>query len=214
MTESIFGVNYTGPYISNGEVQTSVEFGDKEPKNELDKLSRLHDSAYAHWTDLQHREMADIIYEEEAEKIGRGLVGAIPRVGNAVMAAVDMTSDFDKYGPFALLYNFGKFFYNSMDLVLNENKYRNEVLEYYKTDPHPEFQIGYVKQQETKNYCPDCLIDITKISKPQKKSTAPAKQRAVEPATPSMEMLGRDPTQPVWYRRNGRKRRKHREYSL
>ncbi len=51
--------NYTGPYISNGKLQESVPFGDKTPKDELDALSRLHDSAYAKWDDRLHRSVAD-----------------------------------------------------------------------------------------------------------------------------------------------------------
>ncbi len=72
---------YTGPYWSNGEVQESVEWGDKDPVSQLDWLSRQHDSAYAHFKDSRHREAADLLYMEEAKK----LVGRFPELaGNIV----------------------------------------------------------------------------------------------------------------------------------
>ncbi|QJZ28416.1 hypothetical protein 2 [Forsythia suspensa luteo-like virus] len=60
---------YVGPYWSNGRVQSSVEFGDEAPIDELDELARLHDTAYAHWQDEAHREAADAIFAEEARKL-------------------------------------------------------------------------------------------------------------------------------------------------
>lgn len=61
--------NYVGPYWSDGKVQTSVEWGDKQPVNELDALARQHDAAYAHFKDSAHREAADAIFAEEARKL-------------------------------------------------------------------------------------------------------------------------------------------------
>lgn len=61
--------NYVGPYWSNGKVQSSVEWGDKEPLNELDALARQHDAAYAHFKDEKHREAADAIFAAEARKL-------------------------------------------------------------------------------------------------------------------------------------------------
>jgi hypothetical protein len=73
--------NYTGPYWSDGKIQPSVEFGESEPQSELDALSRLHDTAYAHYKDRAHREAADAIYAREAKK----LVGKFPELaGNVV----------------------------------------------------------------------------------------------------------------------------------
>lgn len=72
---------YTGPYWSNGEIQESVEWGEKDPKTQLDWLSRQHDSAYAHYKDSRHREAADLIYMREAKK----LAGKFPELaGNLV----------------------------------------------------------------------------------------------------------------------------------
>lgn len=72
---------YTGPYWSNGQIQESVEWGDKDPKSQLDWLSRQHDSAYAHFKDSKHREAADLLYMREAKK----LAGRFPELaGNLV----------------------------------------------------------------------------------------------------------------------------------
>jgi hypothetical protein len=72
---------YTGPYWSNGEIQQSVEWGEKDPTSQLDWLSRQHDSAYAHFKDRAHREAADLLYMREAKK----LAGRFPELaGNLV----------------------------------------------------------------------------------------------------------------------------------
>ncbi len=61
--------NYVGPYWSNGKLQESVEWGDKPALNELDELARQHDAAYAHFKDERHREAADAIFADGAEKL-------------------------------------------------------------------------------------------------------------------------------------------------
>jgi hypothetical protein len=76
-----FAGEYTGPYWSNGKIQESVEWGDQDPKSQLDWLSRQHDSAYAHFKDAKHREAADLLYMKEAKK----LAGKYPELaGNLV----------------------------------------------------------------------------------------------------------------------------------
>ncbi len=72
---------YTGPYWSNGRIQESVEWGDKDPKSQLDWLSRQHDSAYAHFKDAKHREAADLVYMREAKK----LAGAFPELAGQLV---------------------------------------------------------------------------------------------------------------------------------
>jgi len=73
--------NYTGPYWSDGKLQTSVLFGESDAINALDELSRLHDSAYAFYPDRAHREAADRLYAQEARK----LTGMFPSIaGNVV----------------------------------------------------------------------------------------------------------------------------------
>jgi len=61
--------NYVGPYWSNGKLQESVEWGEKDPVHALDELARAHDAAYAHFKDEEHREAADMIFAEEARKL-------------------------------------------------------------------------------------------------------------------------------------------------
>jgi len=75
-TSNVIGQCYTGPYISDGEFQTSVKFGKSTPVDRLDALSRYHDSAYANWFDLEHRAAADYIYYRDAHR----LPGFVPRV--------------------------------------------------------------------------------------------------------------------------------------
>ena len=61
--------NYVGPYWSDGKLQSSVEWGTANPIDELDNLARQHDAAYAHWTDRAHREAADKLFADEAQKL-------------------------------------------------------------------------------------------------------------------------------------------------
>ncbi len=61
--------NYVGPYWSDGKIQESVEWGEKDPLNALDELARRHDAAYAHYKDEKHREAADMLFAEEAKKL-------------------------------------------------------------------------------------------------------------------------------------------------
>jgi len=77
---------YTGPYWSDGKFQESVAFGESEPMDALDALSRLHDTAYAIYKDDRHREAADLIYGEDASILpGAGAAAAAATVtyGNA-----------------------------------------------------------------------------------------------------------------------------------
>lgn len=65
---SIIG-NYTGPYWSNGKIQSSVLWGQKKPLSALDALARRHDAAYAKFPDSKHRQAADSLFEEGCRKI-------------------------------------------------------------------------------------------------------------------------------------------------
>jgi len=63
--------NYVGPYWSDGKKQSSVEWGESEPINDLDAAARRHDSAYAHYKDERHRAAADALFAEEVRKIDK-----------------------------------------------------------------------------------------------------------------------------------------------
>lgn len=67
--EHMLGVRYTGPGVSNGKFQNSVEFGDRTPLDTLDFYSRMHDSAYAKYKDKWHRRAADQLYYDQAMKL-------------------------------------------------------------------------------------------------------------------------------------------------
>ncbi len=146
-----FVPNYTGPYISNGRFQSSVKFGDRKPKDRLDSLSRLHDTAYANWSDSKwHRMAADSIYADEAFKIG----GVIPRTaGTAVRygnAVIDGATHMTKRAAQGLVFGsplLGLVQGGVENLAAysgyrkNEKALKNEVLSYYATDPHAHLQI-------------------------------------------------------------------------
>jgi len=139
---------YTGPYWSNGEFQTSVEWGDKDPQSQLDWLSRQHDSAYAHYEDRRHREAADLLYMREAKK----LVGQFPELAGNLVGYGNYTGRqigklFSDVGlatkltgtPLFGVLKFG------IDNIIDSGKRlngtyledeMNDVREYYKTDPY------------------------------------------------------------------------------
>jgi hypothetical protein len=79
--------NYTGPYWSNGQIQSSVPFGDADPIDEVGIQSRLHDTAYHVFQDQPHREAADWIYRHNVGLISGGkarLVGDAPFFFNSL----------------------------------------------------------------------------------------------------------------------------------
>jgi len=154
---NVFGVNYTGPYISNGEFRKSVEFGEAIPTDALDAASRLHDSAYAHWDDDLHRMAADSLYNDDATLIG----GTIPTVagnivlyGNAIQRASEGLSPLDIFNPATLGLKLIKKTYNNNSLLLEYiekgDQLRKEVKDYYSTDPHPHLQGRLVGVKENK----------------------------------------------------------------
>jgi len=145
--------NYTGPYISNGKFQESVEFGDKPPKDQLDALSRLHDSAYFKWKDRLHRTAADSLYNESAlELVGRfpSLARVLVLYGNHAARSWDkLSTRFSQLGPLGILVGGVENMYDLNDYAMNGDQVKEEILNYYKNDPHPEFQLGRGKLSQT-----------------------------------------------------------------
>lgn len=130
--------NYTGPYRSNGKFQTSVEFGDKIPIDQLDALSRLHDTAYARYDDYGHRVAADIIYNNEAKKLsGIGpLAGLAVTYGNQLLrSGISLGSGMLTTGPIGGLFSAVKNLRDIADLTTNIDKYTKDILELYAQDP-------------------------------------------------------------------------------
>jgi hypothetical protein len=141
--------NYTGPYWSNGKVQPSVEWGNQDPQSELDFLSRQHDSAYARFPDDKHREAADRLYNEEAQKLAKkfpSLAGNLVLYGNyAKRAASKTASNFGTGMRFGgLAGGLGGLIYTAAGNIIDANKMingtylskeTNDVKEYFKTDP-------------------------------------------------------------------------------
>lgn len=137
--------NYTGPGISNGLFQTSVEFGDRVPKDILDAHSRLHDSAFAKFPDRVHRMAANAIYADNVD----GLDGILPstagfavRYGNQIKDSGNNLLKYKWLGPAGILFGAIENGLSLHDYMINGDKYKQEVLDYYKTDTHPELQPG------------------------------------------------------------------------
>jgi hypothetical protein len=146
--------NYIGPYWSDGKWQQSVEFGGKEPLSELDAAARLHDSAYARFSDQQRRTAADVIFSETVKKLDdkRALIGDLPLYGNYVKnRAGSLLTDFATGvrtaglvgGLGAVVYNGVKGMVLNHDLAINLPRYKREVAAYYRTDPVKGKQESY-----------------------------------------------------------------------
>jgi hypothetical protein len=133
------GENYTGPFLSNGQFQSSVAFGDVPPSSQLDAISRLHDTAYATFTDFGHRTAADAIYNDEAkqlESLFPQLAGSVVLFGNeSARAAANLVGGL-KYGPLGFIVGAAENMYNLHDYMLNEKRYKAEVLALYAKDPY------------------------------------------------------------------------------
>lgn len=56
--------NYTGPFLSDGKFHKSVANGKASPKSKLDRLSRIHDTAYALCKDAGCLRKADRAYHQ------------------------------------------------------------------------------------------------------------------------------------------------------
>jgi len=132
------GDNYTGPFWSDGKVQTSVPFGEAEVKSKLDALSRLHDTAYATYQDAGHRKAADSIYNKEANKL-RGLyphlAGDLVVYGNHASDALSNLATASSTGLLGLVYGGIKNMYNLNDYMINERKYKKDIEDLYAKDP-------------------------------------------------------------------------------
>lgn len=139
--------NYTGPYWSDGKLQSSVVFGSAMPTNELDMASRLHDTAYATYSaGSQQRRAADFIYDETVKSLG-GLgkfAGTTVLYGNQLINASgelvnDVKTGFSVAGPVGALiggiYGAVKNQVSVLDWAMNKEKYVKEVKEFYKSDP-------------------------------------------------------------------------------
>lgn len=197
--------NYIGPYWSDGKWQESVEFGLSPALSEVDAASRLHDSAYAHYTDEAHRIAADEIYSATLKGLKEKYAGLadVPLYGNYIKnRAKEIGGGFAtgvKYGGlagglFSLVYNGVKGIVRSSDLIRNGERYRNEVLGYYKTDPVP--KISTSKSEKNKiapvaHPRPNAPLQNTEtvenFAMPKKTQTAPeppAENRKVTTAWP------------------------------
>lgn len=131
--------NYTGPYISDGKIQSSVEFGKAVPKDELDQLSRLHDSAYAHFGDDLHRTAADAIYNASAKDLAKALpdvAGVLVLYGNKILDfAVNIYEKEKSLGFYGIVLAGIQNEYKVIDYALHGEQAKKDVLAYYQTDP-------------------------------------------------------------------------------
>lgn len=146
--------NYVGPYWSDGKVQSSVVWGNREPTDALDDLARKHDAAYAHYKDRPHREAADALFAEEARKLtqkyGKGwaadpkIAATLVQYGNYAQRQAAKLGEYTKYGTSGIAGNLigaGRFVIgNLLDAGKMVNgtylkQERNDVLKFYGTDP-------------------------------------------------------------------------------
>jgi len=128
--------NYTGPYWSNGKLQTSVLFGDKKPTSALDVQSRLHDSAYAKFQDTQHRRAADLIYNNNVKKLGLAgaLAGASVLYGNQVLRSC--SNLIPSYNLLGMVKGGIQNMRDLHDWMINKDRYIREVQMFLGTDPY------------------------------------------------------------------------------
>lgn len=136
LSGATIGQNYTGPYISGGKLQSSVEFGEAEALSLLDYFSRLHDTAYAHWPDRRHRYAADLIYHDEVKK----LVGMYPAIASRAVKYANIASATTS-GPFAFMKDHNPF---------GLSKVKKEILEYFDRDPAFHYYQGKFFKKENK----------------------------------------------------------------
>lgn len=130
--------NYTGPYISDGKYQSSVEFGETKPIGEWAAWSRLHDSAFAHFDDYGHRTAANSLYAQRMGELGgtsQQAAAFFVTYGNQIKDSFVQIAKNTGYGVLGLVYSGAKNTYNLADYVSNEKRYKQEVLDYYRTDP-------------------------------------------------------------------------------
>lgn len=66
-----FTTNYCGLYYSNGRIQSSVAYGDKDPVSDLDRSCRDHDTRYALAKSNKELDSADLLFYKE--QFGKGL---------------------------------------------------------------------------------------------------------------------------------------------
>ncbi len=148
--------NYTGPYRNDGKFQTSTEFAKSPPMDYVDQQSRLHDSVYAWTEDIKLRAAADMLYYDSL-KHTPGSKAAMARnavlYGNYAIRSIksywNSIVDSSWAGPFAPLIGLAKQEYSQLKNLeqMADNKYlvkeKQRILEYFKTDPHPEFQTMF-----------------------------------------------------------------------
>ena len=131
--------NYIGPYWSDGKWQESVAWGSSDPKDELDYLARLHDTAYATYKDEKHREAADLIFNEKAQALAKkfpSLAGNLVQYGNYTERALKRTagnvaSGFKLGGPIGAL---GGLVYTGVQNIVNSNKMLSGTYRDWETD--------------------------------------------------------------------------------
>lgn len=174
----LYNQNYTGPYISDGKFQESVEFGEAEALDYLDYLSRMHDSAYAKYHDDDHREAADIMYAREAEKIKKLFpqfaARAVAEGNYASRTVLRHYSPTSMIGAMALKAGLGTLAGGLVGLtvqgvrnILQANQMANgtyrkdemeEIEKYYRKDPHREKYLDKFSAEILKGVNPDSQL--------------------------------------------------------
>lgn len=180
--------NYIGPGWSNGEMQESVEWGDKEPQDELDLAAYYHDSAYAKFKDKRHRQAADIQFYEATKHLKGDLAktarNAVVYGNNTKDRLFSISEDVAtgaKYGGLAgavggLVYNGGKATYEFVrGLHGGYDKDAKDVRDYYATDPYKRQNMKFTTQEiKDAQKLRDQIINDMNITQRRVKSTQEA----------------------------------------
>jgi hypothetical protein len=187
-----FSGNYTGPYWSDGRLQESVEFGSSDPQSELDKLSRLHDTAYAHYTDRQHREAADEIYERDAKVLAGKfpeLAGKLVLHGNyAARQRAQLNSDFATLGPLGLLKFAGTNMWNANKMIKGTylKNEKADIERLYGTDPRKGQAAVTFNGKSKKNSLSDAVAaEFAAKAEYEKTRNLPLEAKQNQPSAPT-----------------------------
>lgn len=142
--------NYVGPYWSDGNIQESVEWGDKPALHALDELARKHDAAYAHYKDEKHREAADMMFAEEAKKLKQKygskwaddpqIAARLVEYGNHTKRQISSLAKIGALGPAALPWLIYK---QASNMIDNHKRIKGtylskevgDIRRFYETDP-------------------------------------------------------------------------------
>jgi hypothetical protein len=180
--------NYVGPYWSDGNLQESVEWGDRAPLNALDELARKHDAVYAHYKDEKHREAADMLFAEEAKKLKQKygskwaedpqIAARFVEYGNHTMRQVKNLVKIGTLGPAALPW---LIYQQASNMIDNHKRMKGtyltkemgDIRKFYETDPgHKNVETMSTGKSGNKPGWAGPTVDLVPAAPPKKRGIA------------------------------------------